>query len=61
MKVGDLVRDQGDGDLGIITSTPHSRGQLGDEFIEVRWVTHPKPMPVALSAVEKEWVVVISG
>ena len=61
MKVGDLVRDTCDGELGIITSERQSRGQLNADFIEVLWMSYSKPMPVDLSIVEKKWVVLSEG
>ena len=63
MKVGDLVRDNSDGDLGLVTSEVCSYDIVEGptvQFVWVRWSLFPKPQRMSTSAIEEGWVEVIS-
>lgn len=63
MKVGDLVRDNSDGDLGLVTSEVCSYDIVEGptvEFVWVKWSLFRKPQRMSMSAIEKGWVEVIN-
>ena len=63
MKVGDLVRDNGDNDLGLVVSEVRSYdldGEEGAEYVWVQWSEYENPQRMALKAIVDGWVEVIS-
>ena len=63
MKVGDLVRDNSDGDFGLVTSEICSYNIVEGptvQFVWVKWSLFPKSQRMSVSAIEKGWVEVIS-
>ena len=64
MKVGDLIRDLSDGDLGIVTSPVRSYGTIegpAGQYCWVKWNSLPKPQRLTMTALEKGWIKVLSA
>ena len=64
LKPGDLIRDNGDNDLGLVLSEVRSYG-LGEagpdaEFVMVQWSLYESPQRMVLAAIRGGWVEVIS-
>ena len=63
MKPGDLIKDMGDGDFGVVTSEVCSYNTIeGPEgqYVWVQWNTLSKSQRMSLAAIEQGWVKVIS-
>ena len=63
MKVGDLIKDMGDGDFGVITSEICSYNTIegpAGQYVWVQWNTFTKSQRMSLDAIEQGWVKVIS-
>ena len=62
MKVGDLVRDFGDGDIGIIVSEVRSYpAPEGHKYVMVSWPSNNhEPVQMDLLAVKNGWVEIIN-
>ena len=63
MKVGDLIKDKGDGDLGLVLSEVRSYGTVegpDGEYVMVKWSLYESPQRLILTAVRNGWVEVIS-
>ena len=65
LQPGDLIRDNGDNDLGLVLSEPRSYGlsEAGPdtEYVMVRWSLYKNPQKMVLKAVRNGWVEIISG
>ena len=65
MQVGDLIRDNGDGELGLVTSEVcsynTSEGPDLGEYVWVKWNIFSKPQRMSMTAIENGWVEVING
>ena len=55
MRVGDLIKDIGDGSLGLVISDPMIYGQLGAKYVEVLWAGQSTPRQVDLKVAESRW------
>ena len=63
MKVGALIKDKGDGDLGLVTSEVCSYNTIegpAGQYVWVKWNMFSKSQRMSLSAIEKGWVEVIN-
>ena len=63
LKPGDLIRDNGDGDLGLVMSEVRSYGTIegpDGEYILVKWALFRTPQRLIMSALRNGWVEVIS-
>jgi len=63
VKVGDLIKDKGDGDLGLVLSEVRSYGTVegpDGEYVMVKWSLYESPQRLILTAVRNGWVEVIS-
>ena len=63
MKVGDLIKDMGDGDFGVVTSEVCSYNTIegpAGQYVWVQWNTFTKSQRMSLDAIEQGWVKVIS-
>ena len=63
MKPGDLIKDMGDGDFGVVTSEVCSYNTIegpAGQYIWVKWNEFSKPHRMSMTAVEKGWVKVVS-
>ena len=67
MKVGDLVRDNGDGSYGLITRAPYvvrwSRDPITEteNCIDILWSGDNKALRCDINAIDKGWVEIING
>lgn len=63
MKPGDLIKDRGDGDFGLVISEVCSydtiEGPAG-QYVWVQWNRFSKVQRMSMTAIEKGWVKVIS-
>ena len=63
MKVGDLVRDKGDNDLGLVISEVRSYGTIDGpegEYVMVQWSLYSSPQRLIMTALHHGWVEVVS-
>ena len=63
MKVGALIKDKGDGDIGLVTSEVCSYNTIegpAGQYVWVKWNMFSKSQRMSLSAIEKGWVEVIN-
>ena len=64
MKVGDLLRDNGDNDLGLVVSEVRSYGleEAGPdaEYVMVQWSLYKSPQRMVLKAIHDGWVEIVS-
>ena len=63
LKPGDLIKDNGDGDFGLVTSEVCSYGTIegpAGQYVWVQWNTLSKSQRMSLAAIEQGWVKVIS-
>ena len=63
LKPGDLIKDKGDGDFGLVTSEVCSYGTIegpAGQYVWVQWSAFSKAQRVTMTAFEKGWVEVIS-
>lgn len=63
MKPGDLIKDMGDGDIGVVTSEVCSYNTIegpAGQYVWVQWNTLSKSQRMSLAAIEQGWVKVIS-
>ena len=64
MKVGDLIMDFGDGEIGIVLTEPRSyssyveRGSV--QFVMVQWPSQRTPVRMDTDAVKNGWVEIVS-
>jgi hypothetical protein len=64
VKVGDLLLDTADGDLGIVTSEVCSYGTIdgpAGQYCWVKWNSLPKTQRLTMTAVKRGWVKVVSA
>jgi len=64
LQPGDLIRDNGDNDLGLVLSEPRSYG-LGEagpdaEYVMVQWSLHKSPQKMVLKAIRDGWVEIVN-
>ena len=59
LKPGDLIRDTGDGMLGLVITEPIAFGHFGLECIEVLWEGQSEPRKVDLAVVKNRWIEVV--
>ncbi len=59
MKVGDLIRDNADNEIGLVVSVVGSYNN-GERYIEVLWPRRPGPLRMSMSAYESGWVELIN-
>ena len=63
MKVGDLIRDIGTGELGLVLSEVCSYNTIegpAGQYIMVKWHEFPAPQKMSMSAFANGWVEVVS-
>ena len=63
MKPGDLIKDMGDGDFGIVTSEVCSYNTIegpAGQYVWVKWNMFPKPQRMSMTAIDKGWVKVLN-
>tara|TARA_Y100000034_G_C6834941_1_gene377226 strand:+ start:183 stop:392 length:210 start_codon:yes stop_codon:yes gene_type:complete len=64
VKVGDLIMDFGDGEIGIVLTEPHSYNSYVKEgvvdFVMVHWPSQRTPLRMDMDAVKNGWVEVVS-
>jgi hypothetical protein len=63
VKVGDLVRDNGDNDLGLVVSEVRSYdldGEEGAEYVWVQWSEYENPQDTGGITMSESWIEVIS-
>ena len=63
MKVGDLIRDNGDGDFGLVTSEVCSYNTIegpAGQYVWVKWNIFSKSQRMSMTAIENGWVEVVS-
>jgi len=63
VKPGDLIKDLGDGDIGVVTSEVCSYNTIegpAGQYVWVQWNTLSKSQRMSLAAIEQGWVKVIS-
>ena len=60
MKPGDLIRDTGDGMLGLVITESIAFGQFGVEYVEVLWEGQSEPKKVDLAVVKNRWIEVVN-
>ena len=63
MKVGDLIRDNGDGDFGLVTSEVSSYNTIEGpavQYVWVKWNIFSKSQRMSMTAIENGWVEVVS-
>ena len=63
MKVGDLIKDNGDGDVGLVTSEVCSYNTIegpAGQYVWVKWNIFSKSQRMSMTAIEKGWVEVIN-
>ena len=63
MKVGDLIRDNGDGDFGLVTSEVSSYNTIegpAGQYVWVKWNIFSKSQRMSMTAIENGWVEVVS-
>ena len=63
MKPGDLIRDNGDGDFGVVTSQVCSYNTIegpAGQYVWVKWSIFSKSQKMSMTAIEKGWVEVIN-
>ena len=63
LKPGDLIKDNGDGDFGLVTSEFCSYGTIegpAGQYVWVQWNIFSKAQRMSLTAIEKGWVEVVS-
>ena len=64
LQPGDLIRDNGDNDLGLVLSEVRSYGLdlpgQDAEFVMVQWSLYKSPQRMVLKAIRDGWVEVIS-
>jgi len=63
VKPGDLIKDMGDGDIGVVTSEVCSYNTIegpAGQYVWVQWNTLSKSQRMSLAAIEQGWVKVIS-
>ena len=64
LQPGDLIRDNGDNDLGLVLSEPRSYG-LGEagpdaEYVMVQWSLYKSPQKMVLKAIREGWVEIVN-
>jgi len=63
LKPGDLIKDNGDGDFGLVTSEVCSYGTIegpAGQYVWVQWNIFSKAQRMSMTAIEKGWVEVVS-
>ena len=63
LKPGDLIKDNSDGDFGLVTSEVCSYGTIegpAGQYVWVQWNIFSKAQRMSMTAIEKGWVKVIS-
>ena len=63
LKVGDLIRDFNDGDIGLVISDIRSYGTVEGEdgqYVLVKWNSMKTTQRLILSAVKKGWIEVVN-
>lgn len=63
LKPGDLIRDNGDGDFGLVKSEVCSYGTIegpAGQYVWVQWNIFSKAQRMSMTAIEKGWVEVVS-
>ena len=63
LKPGDLIKDRGDGDFGLVTSEVCSYGTIkgpAGQYVWVQWNIFSKAQRMSMTAIEKGWVEVVS-
>lgn len=63
MKPGDLIKDNGDGDLGLVVSEICSYNTIegpAGQYVWVKWSLLSKSQRMSMTAIEQGWVEVIS-
>ena len=63
LKPGDLIKDNGDGDFGLVTSEVCSYNTIegpAGQYVWVKWNIFSKPQRMSMTAIEKGWVEVVS-
>jgi hypothetical protein len=63
LQPGDLIRDNGDGDLGLVLSEVRSYNTIegpNGEYVMVKWALFNSPQKMIMSAISNGWVEVLS-
>ena len=63
LKPGDLIKDNSDGDFGLVTSEVCSYGTIegpAGQYVWVQWNIFSKAQRMSMTAIEKGWVEVVS-
>jgi len=63
LQPGDLIRDNGDGDFGLVTSEVCSYNTIegpAGQYVWVKWNIYSKSQRMSMTAIEKGWVEVMS-
>ena len=63
LKPGDLIKDKGDGDFGLVTSEVRSYGTVegpDGEYVMVQWGLSTRPQRLILSAIAKGWIEILN-
>ena len=63
LQPGDLIKDNGDGDFGLVTSEVCSYGTIegpAGQYVWVQWNIFSKAQRMSMTAIEKGWVEVVS-
>ena len=64
LQPGDLIRDNGDNDLGLVVSEVRSYdlGEAGPgaEYVMVQWSEYKSPQRMVLKAIRDGWVEIVS-
>ena len=63
LQPGDLIKDKGDGDFGLVTSEVRSYGTVegpDGEYVMVQWGLSTRPQRLILSAIAKGWIEILN-
>ena len=63
LQPGDLIKDNGDGDFGLVTSEVCSYNTIegpAGQYVWVKWNIYSKSQRMSMTAIEKGWVEVVS-
>ena len=63
LKPGDLIKDNGDGDFGLVISEVRSYGTVegpDGQYVMVQWNLARNPQRFILSAINKGWVEIVN-
>ena len=63
LKPGDLIKDNGDGDFGLVTSEVCSYNTIegpAGQYVWVKWNIFSKSQRMSMTAIDKGWVKVLN-